>query len=129
MDVDALVSEATARIADAADSAALEEISHRGPSAGGPARCRRCGSCRQLTARRAARARWTKLNRARERRSRGWSTAAPRELRGRELEERLRTDRVDVTLPGVVHPRGYSHLIEQTRRDILDVFVGFGYRL
>ena len=29
--------------------------------------------------------------------------------------------------PGSTHARGYSHLIEQTRRDILDVFVGFGY--
>jgi phenylalanyl-tRNA synthetase alpha chain len=51
------------------------------------------------------------------------------ELSAGELEDRLRRDRVDVTLPGVPARRGHTHLIEQTARDILDVFVGFGYRV
>jgi len=50
-----------------------------------------------------------------------------RELRAAELEERLRRDRIDVTLPGRRVERGVAHLIEQTGRDILAVLVGLGY--
>src|SRR3954468_9451545 len=45
------------------------------------------------------------------------------ELAAAELDQRLRRDRIDVTLPGVPVRRGHAHLIEQTGRDILDVFV------
>jgi phenylalanyl-tRNA synthetase alpha chain len=51
------------------------------------------------------------------------------ELRAAELDARLRRDRLDVTLPGQPVRRGHPHLIEQTGRDILDVFVGLGYRI
>ena len=51
------------------------------------------------------------------------------ELGAAELDLRLRSDAIDVTLPGVPRPRGWAHLIEQTAREILDVFVGFGYRI
>jgi phenylalanyl-tRNA synthetase alpha chain len=44
-----------------------------------------------------------------------------------ELEARLRTDAVDVTLPGALVPRGVPHVISQTQREIEDVFVGLGY--
>jgi phenylalanyl-tRNA synthetase alpha chain len=50
-----------------------------------------------------------------------------RELGAAELEERLRRDRIDVTLPGRTVERGVPHLIEQTGRDILAVLVGLGY--
>jgi phenylalanyl-tRNA synthetase alpha chain len=124
MDVDSLVSEATARIAAAADTAALEEIRIEvlGRKAALVQALRELASLPPEE----RRARGDELNRAR-RGLEGLVEDRERELRGKELEERLRTDRVDVTLPGVRHPRGYSHLIEQTRRDILDVFVGFGY--
>jgi phenylalanyl-tRNA synthetase alpha chain len=56
-------------------------------------------------------------------------TARETELGAAELDERLRRDRIDVTLPGVPVRRGHAHLIEQTGRDILDVFVGLGYRI
>jgi phenylalanyl-tRNA synthetase alpha chain len=50
------------------------------------------------------------------------------ELEGAELEEQLRGDRVDVTLPADPPlPAGYLHLITQTRREIEDVFVGLGF--
>jgi phenylalanyl-tRNA synthetase alpha chain len=126
MDLDALVSDAQARIAAAADSAALEEvrIDVLGRKAPLVLALRELGSLDPDE----RRTRGADLNRARraleeqvERRS--------RELGEAELEERLRSDRLDVTLPGAVPPRGYAHLIEQTRRDILDVFVGFGYRI
>ncbi|HEX8754438.1 MAG TPA: phenylalanine--tRNA ligase subunit alpha [Solirubrobacterales bacterium] len=45
-----------------------------------------------------------------------------------ELESRLLTDRVDVTLPGAPpRPVGHPHLIARTTRLIEDVMVGLGY--
>jgi phenylalanyl-tRNA synthetase alpha chain len=45
-----------------------------------------------------------------------------------ELDERLRSDAIDVTLPGDP-PRaaGHLHLITATRREIEDVFLGLGF--
>jgi phenylalanyl-tRNA synthetase alpha chain len=51
------------------------------------------------------------------------------ELQAAEVEQRLRRDRIDVTLPGQPVDRGHSHLIEQTGREILEVLVGLGYRI
>ena len=51
------------------------------------------------------------------------------ELEAAELDERLRRDRIDVTLPGARVERGFAHLIEQTGREILEVLVGLGYRI
>src|SRR2546421_12353456 len=126
MDLDALVSDAQARIAAAADSAALEEvrIDVLGRKAPLVLALRELGSLDPDE----RRARGADLNRARRTLEELVESRA-RELGEAELEERLRSDRLDVTLPGAVPPRGYAHLIEQTRRDILDVFVGFGYRV
>jgi phenylalanyl-tRNA synthetase alpha chain len=47
-----------------------------------------------------------------------------------ELEERLASDRVDVTLPGAPpRPVGHPHLIARTTRLIEDTMVGLGYRV
>jgi phenylalanyl-tRNA synthetase alpha chain len=47
-----------------------------------------------------------------------------------EMDERLVSDRVDVTLPGTpAHPAGHLHLITRTTRQIEDVMVGLGYRV
>ncbi len=126
MDLEALVSDATARIAAAPDSAALEavRIDVLGRKAPLVLALRELGSLPPDE----RRARGAELNRARA----GLEQLLERraaELGEAELEQRLRTDRVDVTLPGERRPRGHAHLIEQTRRDILDVFVGFGYRI
>ncbi len=49
-------------------------------------------------------------------------------LEASELDERLRSDAVDVTLPGdPPWPNGHLHLITETRREIEDVFVGLGF--
>jgi phenylalanyl-tRNA synthetase alpha chain len=49
-------------------------------------------------------------------------------LEAGELDERLRTDAIDVTLPGDPPARsGHLHLITETRREIEDVFVGLGF--
>jgi phenylalanyl-tRNA synthetase alpha chain len=49
-------------------------------------------------------------------------------LESGELERRLVDDRVDVTLPGdPAWPVGHLHVINATRREIEDVFVGLGF--
>jgi phenylalanyl-tRNA synthetase alpha chain len=50
------------------------------------------------------------------------------ELDAAELDERLASDRVDVTLPGdPPQPVGRHHLLTQTWREIEDVFLGLGF--
>jgi phenylalanyl-tRNA synthetase alpha chain len=52
------------------------------------------------------------------------------ELDASELEERLASDRIDVTLPGTpARPPGHLHLITRTTRQIEDVMIGLGYRV
>jgi phenylalanyl-tRNA synthetase alpha chain len=47
-----------------------------------------------------------------------------------ELESRLDSDRIDVTLPGAPpRPVGHAHLIARTTRLIEDTMVGLGYRV
>jgi phenylalanyl-tRNA synthetase alpha chain len=49
-------------------------------------------------------------------------------LEGDELERRLVEDRVDVTLPGdPPRPVGHLHVINATRREIEDIFLGLGF--
>src|SRR4051794_23918510 len=53
-----------------------------------------------------------------------------RELEAGELESRLATDRIDVTLPGdPPQPVGRLHLLTQTRREIEDIFAGLGFAI
>ena len=52
------------------------------------------------------------------------------ELDAAELDERLASDRIDVTLPGApARPAGHPHLITRTTRQIEDVMTGLGYRV
>ncbi|HEX6687869.1 MAG TPA: phenylalanine--tRNA ligase subunit alpha [Solirubrobacterales bacterium] len=52
------------------------------------------------------------------------------ELDASELEQRLASDRIDVTLPGAAaHPPGHLHLITRTTRQIEDVMTGLGYQV
>ena len=46
-----------------------------------------------------------------------------------ELDARLTTERVDVTLPAGGYARGRLHLITQIRREVEDVFLGLGYNV
>ena len=49
-------------------------------------------------------------------------------LEAAELDERLKGDAIDVTLPGdPPAAAGHLHLITQTRREIEDVFLGLGF--
>jgi phenylalanyl-tRNA synthetase alpha chain len=51
------------------------------------------------------------------------------ELERAELEARLATERVDVTLPPRAMPQGSLHVLTQARRAIEDAFIGLGYRI
>jgi phenylalanyl-tRNA synthetase alpha chain len=52
------------------------------------------------------------------------------EVDAAELEARLASDRIDVTLPGApARPAGHLHLITRTTRQIEDVMIGLGYRV
>jgi phenylalanyl-tRNA synthetase alpha chain len=50
------------------------------------------------------------------------------QLAAGELDTRLGSDRIDITLPGAPpFPVGHLHLISQMRREIEDVFIGLGF--
>jgi phenylalanyl-tRNA synthetase alpha chain len=50
------------------------------------------------------------------------------QLGGEELERRLQSDRIDVTLPGAPPtPVGRLHLLTSTRRELEDIFLGLGF--
>ena len=50
------------------------------------------------------------------------------QLGGEELQERLQSDRIDVTLPGAPpQPIGRLHLLTSTRRELEDIFLGLGF--
>ncbi len=62
-------------------------------------------------------------------------SARQEELERAELEQRLTTERVDVTLPAEllgevrVRPRGTLHPTTLIRRDVEDAFIGLGYEI
>jgi phenylalanyl-tRNA synthetase alpha chain len=51
------------------------------------------------------------------------------ELLAEEREVRLRAEAVDVTLPGVPFPRGHLHPSQRVIDEVVDFFVGLGYRV
>jgi phenylalanyl-tRNA synthetase alpha chain len=122
-----LEQEASARIAEAADTAALEEL-----------RVRYLGRKSELTSILRGIGQLppeqrgpvgAAANKARQALEQALS-ARRAEVEAQELQRRLEADRVDVTLPGEAPVRaGHLHLITQTRREIEDIFVGLGYRV
>jgi phenylalanyl-tRNA synthetase alpha chain len=58
----------------------------------------------------------------------GLIDARAAQLQGSELDARLASDRVDVTLPGAPpQPIGRLHLLSATRRELEDIFLGLGF--
>jgi phenylalanyl-tRNA synthetase alpha chain len=51
------------------------------------------------------------------------------ELAAREREQKLRAEAVDVTLPGTPFPKGHLHPSQRVIDDVVDFFVGLGYRV
>jgi phenylalanyl-tRNA synthetase alpha chain len=123
----AIREQAAAAIAAAPDAAALEEarVRHLGRKSELTAVLRGVGELpapeRGAVGAAANRAR-TELEAALEERR--------EELEASELEARLAADAIDVTLPGLPQvATGHLHVINRTRREIEDAFVGLGYRV
>lgn len=51
------------------------------------------------------------------------------ELESLELVSRLDQERIDVSMPGWSFPLGHLHLVNQTQREIEDIFIGMGYEI
>jgi phenylalanyl-tRNA synthetase alpha chain len=123
--IEALRSEAEAAVAAASDSAALEELRVRylGRKAELPNLLR--GVAELAPEQRGAVGRAANVARqALE----ALIEARGAELQAAELDARLASDRIDVTLPGEPpQPVGRLHLITQTWRELEDVFVGLGF--
>jgi len=51
------------------------------------------------------------------------------EVSAREREERLREEAVDITLPGVPFRKGHLHPSQRMIDEVVDFFVGLGYRV
>lgn len=51
------------------------------------------------------------------------------EIKNRELEERLKKEVIDVTLPGKEIKKGSLHPVTQTIREIEEVFIGLGFEI
>jgi phenylalanyl-tRNA synthetase alpha chain len=55
--------------------------------------------------------------------------AAQSSLESSVRDERLRRDRLDITLPGRVPPRGHRHPLTVAREDLEDIFLSMGYEV
>jgi len=51
------------------------------------------------------------------------------ELSATAMEARIGAEAIDVTLPGRARPVGSRHLIEQIRAEVVEVFLGLGYKI
>lgn len=126
MDPDALAADATARIAGAGDSSAVEalRIELLGRRAPLTLALRQLGSLPPDE--RAGRG--AVLNGARRRIEA--ALAERGDALGRaELDAALVRDAIDVTLPGEPIRRGFAHVLQQTEREIVDIFLGLGYQV
>ncbi|MFI2856433.1 phenylalanine--tRNA ligase subunit alpha [Paenibacillus sp. JSM ZJ436] len=56
-------------------------------------------------------------------------TRKQEEFQRRETEERLRAEKVDVTLPGRPMTQGAVHPLSRVIQDIEDIFIGMGYQV
>jgi phenylalanyl-tRNA synthetase alpha chain len=51
------------------------------------------------------------------------------ELESRELDDRIRREAVDITLPGLRGPRGNRHPVALVQQQVVDIFASMGFRL
>lgn len=56
-------------------------------------------------------------------------TSKQEDFQRKETEERLRAEKVDVTLPGRKMAQGSIHPLSRVIQDIEDIFIGMGYRV
>jgi phenylalanyl-tRNA synthetase alpha chain len=125
-DLDAILAEGRAAIADAADLEALREAEQAHLSRRSP-----LGEVQRSLGGLDADARRTlgqRVNQARTALEAGLA-ARRAELEAARDAALLEAERLDVTLPGRVPPRGAIHPISRTIDEIVDIFIGLGYRV
>lgn len=51
------------------------------------------------------------------------------EAQAKGLERKLRSEKLDVTVPGTALPAGHIHPLTKVRRDLEDIFIGMGFEV
>ncbi len=68
------------------------------------------------------------VNEARDRLEQAWQERTGR-LEEDALTRRLEAERLDITLPGAVLPRGHQHPLTRVIEEIEDIFIGMGFQI
>lgn len=68
------------------------------------------------------------VNEARDRLEEAWNDKT-RAFEGQALAQRLISERLDITLPGVQLPHGHRHPLSQVIEEIEDIFLGMGFQI
>ena len=51
------------------------------------------------------------------------------ELKEKELEDKLRREKIDVTMPATEVPMGHIHPLTRVQRELEDIFIGMGFSI
>ena len=51
------------------------------------------------------------------------------QLQAKALEEKLKAEKLDVTMPGTPAPMGHLHPLTQVQRELEDIFIGMGFSI
>ncbi len=52
-----------------------------------------------------------------------------REAQAKSLERKLKSEKIDVTMPGTALPAGHIHPLTRVRRELEDIFIGMGFQV
>ena len=52
-----------------------------------------------------------------------------KELQAKALEQKLKAEKLDVTMPGTPAPMGHIHPLTQVQRELEDIFIGMGFSI
>ncbi len=125
-DLDALVAAGRAALADAADLDALAQAEQHHLARRSPlGEVQRALGTLDPEVRRAL---GLRVNQARAE-LRAAAARRRRELEAARDASLLEAERIDVTLPGRVPPRGSVHPVNRTSDELVDIFIGLGYRV
>lgn len=68
------------------------------------------------------------VNETRDRLEQAWNKKT-KELEEQALLQRLESERIDITLPGIQLPQGHRHPLSQVIEEIEDIFLGMGFQI
>lgn len=68
------------------------------------------------------------INETRDRLEEAWNEKTAG-LEQQVLRQRLESERIDITLPGIQLPRGHQHPLTQVIEEIEDIFLGMGFQI